>query len=662
MIIIFLKIFFSRVEGHCRERKHISKSIESNRIESTMVLDGDATFNGNGAINDGMISETALDWFHRSQRQSGRSGSGNKKRRRRNGSAAAASSSSSWNDGFDGDDGDESSDHSDLNTATDPSMAAWRFLRFGKSGIAPIDAAWKRSRDGTGTSASKQHRREQSQRGRPRPRLVLPPVTVLEGPKDVGKTWMLLTLAARFVVATRASRFKDFDNKCDKGKSKGIDAIDKMQTEGPNSGSDTDDDDDDEEDDDSSITSSRNNDDRPKVLLLDSTYDFSVSQLVNVVRLTLERERHRQRVRKSNQSQRERERECQPQVQAQQQQQQQQQQDVTNNDGMSKNGGRRGDKQHQERNIEEELERQEREKMSLEQDMEDCLRRIHIIQVDNGSTGWVPMLEALKYQLSEDRRRRNTTTINSVRPRNAETSPVGPPTLLLWDGFLSDMALSSNATTTPKASAVLGDSLGSFSNVQALFDSPGAQELLRQLSRLLQKERDALWLVLTTRTVSGTTAAAATNDTPSEHSGIGLRLTEWIRKEEERRGDKDSGLRQPPLQNRYPNQQQKQKQQQPHRASYRIRLDRRQNSRTTGTVSTASSTSRGEGRVPSTAAAAAALFAKVLVTTSTSTAANFDSSGVGTNGAGNRSSSSVVAIDGNDDKIPYSISLGGILS
>ena len=596
-----------------------------------MVLDGDATLNSNGAINDGMISETALDWFHRSQPQSRSSGS--KKRRRRNGSAA----SSSWNDYDDDGDDDESSDHSDVNTATDPSTAAWRFLRFGKSGIAPIDAAWKRSSDGTTTSASKTHRRERSQRGRPSPPSFIPPVTVLEGPKDVGKTWMVLTLAARFVVATRASRFKDFDNTGDEGKRKSIEAMNKIQKEDPNSGSDND------EGDSSISSSSTNNDDRPKVLLLDSTYDFSVSQLVNVVRLTLARERQRQRVRRSNQIERER----QPRAQ-----QQQQQQGVTENEGIDKSGECRGDKQQhhhqhdQERNIEEELERQEQERISLEQDVEDCLSRIHIIQVDNGSTGWVPMLEALKYQLSEDRRRRNTTTINNACP----------PTLLLWDGFLSDMVLSSNATMTPTTSAVLGDSLGSFSNVQALFDSPGAQELLRQLSRLLQNEPDALWLVLTTRTVSGATSVA-TNDTSSEHSGIGLRVTEWIRKEEERRGEKDSGLVRQPSRNRHPNQQ-------PQRASYRIRLDRRQSSRTgTGT------STMGEGRVPSSAAAAAALFAKVLVgsggggsttsTSSTTSTANFDSSGVGTNG-GNRSSS-VVAI-GNDEKIPYSISLGGILS
>lgn len=591
------------------------KGRTSLNIESNMALDGDAALNNNGDINDGMISETALDWFHRSQRQSR---SGNKKRRRRNGSAA---SSSSWNN----DDDDESSDNSDVNGATDPSMAAWRFLRFGKSGIAPIDAAWKRSRDGT--SASKKHGR-----GRPSPPLFLPPVTVLEGPKDVGKTWMLLTLAARFVVATRASRFKDFDNG-DEGKRNGIEAMNKIQKEDPNSGRDNDGD-----NDEGDSSSSRNNDDRPKVLLLDSTYDFSVSQLVNVVRLTLARERQRQRVQRSNQSER------QPQAQ---------QQDVNDNEGIDKNGGCRGDKQHhhqhdQERKIEEELERQERERISLEQDMEDCLSRIQVIQVDNGSTGWVPMLEALKYQLSEDRRRLNgyNNTISGVRPRDVETSPAGPPTLLLWDGFLSDMVLSSNVMMTPTASAVLGDSLGSFSNVQALFDSPGAQELLRQLSRLLQKEPNALWLVLTTRTVSGATAAAM-DDTTSEHSGIGLRVTEWIRKEEERRGEKDSGFllrqrRQP--RNRYPNQQQQQPLLHPQRLSYRIRLDRRQNSRT--------STTMGEGRIPSTAAAAAALFAKVLV--GCGGTANFDSS-VGTNG--NRRS-----VVGNDEKIPYSISLGGILS
>lgn len=575
---------------------------------SKMALDRDVSRNGQGSVDDGMRSETALDWFRRSQRHRN---NGQTKRRRRNGSPTG--SSLSWNDNDERDDDGTSSDSSDVHAATDPSTAAWRFLRYGKSGIAPIDAAWKRSRDDR-RACQKNRTGPGNARASPHPPLFLPPVTVLEGPKDVGKTLMLLTLAARFVVATRSSRYKDVGD----GKRKSVEARNKRQQGDQGSASVSPNNDEADED------SNNDSDDRPNVLLLDSAYDFSVAQLVTVIRSTLEREQQRQRARR---------------IHPRGRPPKGRQRNAAHKDSPGFNGGYNGDTQHHyqhdpERELTHEFERQEKERSSLQKDMEDCLSRIHVIQVDNGSTGWVPMLEVLTHRLSENRRRRcgYGRTFNSLRPTEMEPFTVGPPMLLLWDGFLSDVVLSSNDMTTP---AIFKDGIGYSNNTQVLFDSPGAQELLRQLSRLMQKEADSLWLVLTTRTVPAGAAAAASKKhtaVASEHSGIGLRVTEWIRKEEDQRrkrrenNDSGSSREQEPLHAQ--------------RMSYRIRLDRRQCGRTM---------SGGESRyIPSTAAAAAALFAQVV---GCGSGGNFDSS---TNG--NRSSVAT------DEKIPYSISLGGILS
>jgi len=418
-----------------------------------MVFDGNATRNKSGTANEGAIVETALDWFCRSQRQS-------RRKRRLSGSSC---------NGVGNDNG--ISDDLDADIPTDPSIAAWNFLQFGKSGIAPIDEAWKRSCDGT-------KGRGQRPPGSP---LLLPPVTILEGPKDVGKTWMVLTLAARFVVATRASRFKDFNNN-DEGKGICVTTTDEMRSEDTGSGGSNANVDDDENGNRSKKS------DQPIVVLADSTYDFTISQLVTVVRMTLSRERKRQHLRETNM------RNIQP------------------PDGSDNDKQYNADRQCQntkinERTIEEELDCQERERISFKQDMEDCLSRIHVIQVDNGSIGWVPMLEALTYQLDDNRRRRDryASVVNSGRSWHMEASTKGPPTLLLWDGFLSDVAFSPNVVT----SGIIGDSIGNYNTVQATFESPGTQELLRQISRLLQKHPDTLWLVLTTRTVSVTSTATA---------------------------------------------------------------------------------------------------------------------------------------------------------
>ncbi len=517
-----------------------------------------------------MITETALVWLNRCQQQNG---TGKRKRRRRN----DAADRSSLND---------ADDETCIHAATDPSTAAWRFLRYGRSGIAPIDIAWKRSHH-TATSS-----------------MFFPPVTVLEGPKDVGKTWMLLTLAARFVVATRASRFQNCDNDNDKRENE-INPMDKRRKGDPNSKND---------EADENGSNDGNIQGQPKVLLLDSTYDLSLPQLANIVRLTLLRERQKERQR--NRGMYDRGEGCQSQRQH-------------INVGVRDDKNKNNYPQEQQRNIEDALGLHEREKLSFERDMEDCLNRIQIIQVDNGPTGWVSILEALTYKLSEEYNHGNPNS--NARSRCTEPFSTRPPTLLLWDGFLSDMPLSTNAMMAQSTSVVLGESMGNYNSAQVLFESPSSQELLIQLSRLLQKHTDALWLVLTARTKSialpNDIASNSHSPETTEQSGIGLKLTEWIRKDEERKRRELDSIRERHSTNRYEKHNQPKV---PHRASYRIRLDRRHDSR-----------APREGSLPSTTAAAAALYAKVVGSS------NHDLHG----------SSTAV-----DEKIPYSISLGGILS
>ena len=135
-------------------------------------------------------TETALDWFNRSQRR-----------------RIAAE------------------------IPTDPSSAAWNFLRNGSSGIAPIDAAWRIPSANTDL-----------------------PVVVLEG--SVGKTWTLLSLAARFVVATRSSRFAS---------SSSVTTTEEQ----------------------SFLPLNNNHNNQPQVIFLDSTFDMTIPKLSYIVRSTL---------------------------------------------------------------------------------------------------------------------------------------------------------------------------------------------------------------------------------------------------------------------------------------------------------------------------------------------------------------------------------------
>ena len=149
-------------------------------------------------------SETAWDWYLRSQRQ-----------------RAAAQ------------------------IPTDPSSAAASFLR-GNSGVAPVDAAWRATPSSflpTNNHSSAYATNH--------------PVVILEGP--IGKTWTLLSLAARFVVFTRASRFEhDSDQVMEEAESPSKPA--------------------------------HSNNAQPQVILLDSNWDMTISKLAYMVRSTLLRE------------------------------------------------------------------------------------------------------------------------------------------------------------------------------------------------------------------------------------------------------------------------------------------------------------------------------------------------------------------------------------
>ena len=193
----------------------------------------------------------------------------------------------------------------------DPSSAALHFVR-GNSGIAPIDAAWKNTSGGN---------------------------ILLTG--TVGKTWTLISLAARFVVATRPTLFAKNTNNEDN------DDNDNNNNNNNNNN--------DEHHKESSTnpypnTNTNTTEDLllPQVIILDSTFDMTHSKISQVVRSTLLRQSPPKE--------------------------------------------------------------EEEEESIFQEELEDCLERIHIATVDD-MLGWVPVLECL-------------------RPES--------PTLVLWDGFLSE--------------------------------------------------------------------------------------------------------------------------------------------------------------------------------------------------------------------------------
>jgi hypothetical protein len=82
---------------------------------------------------------------------------------------------------------------------------------------------------------------------------------------------------------------------------------------------------------------------------------------------------------------------------------------------------------------------------SLEQEIQACLSRIQMVHVDD-MTEWVPVLESLCWDLSQAQRHEPSSQQQPVQRRsehsNSSMIPTVPatatPTLLLWDGFLSE--------------------------------------------------------------------------------------------------------------------------------------------------------------------------------------------------------------------------------
>jgi hypothetical protein len=174
-------------------------------------------------------------------------------------------------------------------------------------------------------------------------------------------------------------------------------------------------------------------------------------------------------------------------------------------------------------NIDDEMEAAERRQHQFEVDLNDCLSRIHIVQMEHdGSTGWVPFLEALKHRLQQQRLQKQQ--YNEDDDANNSSSAASPstmktPILFLWDGFLSDIQEGDEANT---------------------------REILQQMSRLLQQESDNLWWVLTTTTTASGSGNETTNSMATSNNsatlpsyghynrGVGHRVTEWIKQREER--------------------------------------------------------------------------------------------------------------------------------
>ena len=210
---------------------------------------------------------------------------------------------------------------------TNPTAAAWAFCRpstattssssasFG-TGIAFVDAALQRR------VFHPQHQQQQQL-----------PVVDIRGSTDTGKTWTIISLAARFVVATRKSQFL-------------------VATGHPP-----------QREDDGWIP--------PQVIVFDSQCNVTLPKLVYAVRSLLLRR-------------------------------------------LSGSGAGPSTQ-------EETAEQLHEKTVHFERDMEDCLSRIQVAQNSSQGgdlTGWVPILETVRHQLA---------------PTAADH-----PTLLLWDGFLSE--------------------------------------------------------------------------------------------------------------------------------------------------------------------------------------------------------------------------------
>ena len=220
---------------------------------------------------------------------------------------------------------------------TDPLSAARVFIS-GKTGLSPIDMAWKLPSTSSNSASSSSSSS----------------VLILEG--SIGKTMMVLSLAARFVVSTRPSQFSSNDAAAD--------TSEELQRSTSSL----------------SLPTPASTSPLPQVIILDSSLDMTPRKLLHVVRSTLLR--HQAIV-------------------------------SSTNTASSKSSPP--------------LEEQ------LENDIVNCLERIHIATVDDDGLGWLPVLEALRFQLKQQQQQAGAT--NGTQQRQSQKTSSAPTTLILWDGY-----------------------------------------------------------------------------------------------------------------------------------------------------------------------------------------------------------------------------------
>jgi hypothetical protein len=560
--------------------------------------------------------ETALDWFQRSQatKRLQNLRQRHKKRRRLNASPEGCTEGDHDDDGHD-------SDNSVLAAFTipisDPSSAGRAFLYNGTSGIAPIDVAWRRcilSALGNNshvaissvvpTTTSKNNNNNTPKRDDGK-LFVLdglfhnhlyslpPPVITIEGQHDTGKTWMLTTLAARFVVATRAHQ-SVFDNNASSRGGIGLQG----HQDGENH---------------KVVDTASNGDERnagqlqnivdcddktrapkhkksqptrqPIVIIFDSTCDLTNSQLTMLVRSSLIRHY------------------------------------------------KKHDSSYLTKDEKSESPSQQREQLKI--DMDDCLSRIHVTQVDDGR-GWVAVLEALRHVLRERRQKdaREHVAMNDQQQQHGGETLLQPPgtvstpILLLWDGLLSDFK---SCQSTSIHETVFGGG-----SSQKMSEEGSMKEVLQQMSRLLQQESHNVWLVATTPAIhSDATAPSSGCNISASHR----MLLDWIKNICKA---KTTTYHHPTNQDNDDHHRSRTQQQDLHRECCRVLLDRP--SLQKGTEGDAIGNDGMNNSVPKSGISRASGFARVFL-----------GQHAGTTG-GNHSNTS------NAKKIPYSLSLQGILS
>ena len=233
---------------------------------------------------------------------------------------------------------------------TSPCRAAWAFFRgsaclYGGTGNPFVDEAL--------------HRRHHHSWNNKLPILEL---RDRHGSRRTGKTHTLVSLAAKFVVATRARLFPHATTCSSTKKTPWTPSIHKQQL--------------------------------PQVIILDSTLGITTLRLIQAVSTQLMLHRT---VATSNEF------------------------DVTNDSVTTAS------------TIQQQL-------AETDHDMEDCLSRIHLAIVDDDRE-WIPLLEALRHELSKPKCDANTdmsenVLVGAAAAAEEEETQNDVPTLLFWDGFL----------------------------------------------------------------------------------------------------------------------------------------------------------------------------------------------------------------------------------